>query len=142
VDFHRARRFITAAVLLLAPAAASAQVRDGNLIEYGMGGFADGGIGSPMLFPQRGPYPRLLHRIREEIPSTYSSFRAHQLTFRLYPGSTWREPVAWPFSAATPLACSSGSITLTDPAAVAFVLDHSLGGFSWLQTNVRMDARQ
>src|SRR5207245_3645203 len=28
-----------------------AGVQDGNLIEYGMGGFADGGHGPPMLFP-------------------------------------------------------------------------------------------
>ena len=194
-------------------------VQDGNLVEYGMGGFADGGVGSPMLFPpevkiyadgrivfadkkgfwqgtvepkrleklnrdlagsallresriipvrngglislhggmayiryrdadhevviatlshaRRGPYVRLLERIRREIPTTYSSFRPNELTFRLYPGDSWREPVAWPFSAATPLAGASGSITITDPAAVAFVLDHSFGGFSWMQTNVR-----
>jgi hypothetical protein len=192
---------------------------DGNLIEYGMGGFSDGGHGPPMLYPpevkiyndgrivfadkvgywqgtieskrfkrlerdlandgllkksqlvpvrngglismhggmayiryrdgddaivvaalshpHRGAYPRLLDRIRAEIPGTYSRFRPTEITFRLYPGSTWVEPVVWPFSATTPLRGRSDSITVTDPAAIAFVIDHSFGGFSWLQTNVR-----
>jgi hypothetical protein len=194
-------------------------VQDGNLIEYGMGGFGDGGHGPPMLFPpavkiyadgrivygdnegywqgtieqkrlerlrrdlarndllkqsqllkvsngglismhggmayiryrdgddevvvavlshpHRGPYPRLLSRIREEIPGTYSRFRPKGITFRLYPGNTWVEPVDWPFTATIPLQGRSESISTTDPAAIAFVIDHGFGGFSWMQTNVR-----
>jgi len=197
-----------------------AGVQDGNLIEYGMGGFADGGRGPPMLsppevkiysdgrivfatkeegywqgtidpkrlerlkrdlskndllensqllrvrngglismhggmvyiryrdadeevvvaalsHPRRGPYVRLLDRIREEIPETYSRFRPTRITFQLFRGNSWVAPVEWPFSAATPLHDRKDSITLTDPAAVAFVVDHSFGGFSWMQTNVR-----
>jgi len=196
-----------------------AGVQDGNLIEYGMGGFADGGHGPPMLFPpevkiyadgrivfatkeaywqgmldpkrlarlkrdlakndllkesqllpvrngglismhggmvyiryrdaddevvvaalshpHRGPYVHLLVRIREEIPETYSRFRPAEIRFRLYRGSAWAAPVDWPFSAATPLHDQSDSITVTDPAAIAFVVDHSFGGFSWMQANVR-----
>src|SRR2546428_1794788 len=188
--------------------------QDGNLIEYGMGGFADGGHGAPMLYPpevkiysngtivfadkegywqgaidpkrlerlkrdlagnallkksqllrvtngglismhggmayiryrdggnekvvavlshpHRGPYPRLLNRIREEIPSTYSRFRPEEITFRLYRGRSWVTPVDWPF--ATHL---REGMVLTEPAEIAFVIDHSFGGFSWLQTNVR-----
>jgi hypothetical protein len=196
-----------------------ANALDGNLIEYGMGGFADGGWGPPMLYPpevkiyadgrivfgrkdgywqgtieprrferlkrdfanntllkesqllpvrngglismhggmayiryrdgddqvvvavlshpRRGAYPRLLNRIREEIPRTYMRFRPEAITFRLYPGSSWREPARWPFSATTPLQGRSGSIALTDPAEIAFVIDRAFGGFSWIQTNVR-----
>jgi hypothetical protein len=196
-----------------------AGVQDGSLIEYGMGGFADGGYGAPMLYPpavkiyadgrivfgdkegywqgtierkrlehlrrdlarndllkqsqllkvsngglismhggmayiryrdgddevvvavlshpHRGPYPRLLNRIREEIPGAYSRFRPKEITFRLYPGSTWVEPVDWPFTATIPLQGRSKSISTTDPAAIAFVIDHGFGGFSWMQTNVR-----
>jgi hypothetical protein len=33
----------------------------------------------------------------------------------------------------------SDSINVTDPAAIALILDHSFGGFSWLQTNVQED---
>jgi len=203
----------------VSPQHRGAGVQDGNLIEYGMGGFADGGHGPPMLYPpevkvyndgrivfgtqegywqgtikpqrlerlkrdlakndllkksqllpvknggsismhggvayiryrdaddeiiaavlshpRRGPYVRLLARIREEIPETYSRFRPKEITFRLYPGSTWVAPVEWPFSATTPLHDHSDLITITDPAATAFVIDHSFGGFSWTQTNVR-----
>ena len=199
--------------------ARGAGVQDGNLIEYGMGGFADGGHGPPMLYPpevkiytdgtivfgtkegywqgmvdpkrlerlkrdlaknglleksqllpirngglismhggvvyiryrdaddevivaalshpRRGPYVHLLDRIREEIPATYSRFRPKKITFRLYRGNTWVTPVEWPFSATTPLHDRFDSITITDPAAIAFVIDHSFGGFSWMQTNVR-----
>jgi len=197
--------------------------QDGNLIEYGMGGFADGGHGPPMLYPpevkiyaggrivfadkegywqgiiepkrleklkrdltnnallkksqilpvrngglislhggmayiryrdaddevvvavlshpKRGPYPRLLDRIREEIPSTFSRFRPDEITFRLYPGSTWQQPVAWPFSATIPLHDKPDSITINDPPAIAFVIDHAFGGFSWLQTNVQENGK-
>jgi hypothetical protein len=203
--------------MLLAAAAAQAQSRDGNLIEYGMGGFADGGWGPPMLFPpevkiyrdgrivfaqkegvwegrlepkrlqrlerelakntllqksqllpvrngglismhggiayiryrdgedevivavlshpHRGPYVRLLNTIRDEIPSTYRRFRPEELSFRLYPGSSWQTPVRWPFSATLPLR-EGVPITTTDREAVAFILDRAFGGFSWLQTNV------
>jgi hypothetical protein len=195
--------------------------QDGNLIEYGMGGFADGGWGPPMLYPpavkiyadgrivfgdeegywqgkiepkrfqrlerdlanntllknsqlvpvrngglismhggmayiryrdsddavvvavlshpRRGAYPRLLNRIREEIPKTYTRFRPAAITFRLYPGRSWQDPVAWPFSAKTPLRGRTGSITVDDPAAIAFVIDRGFGGFSWIQTNVNED---
>ena len=195
-----------------------AAVEDENLIEYGMGGFADGAIGPPMLYPpevkiyadgrivfaekdgywqgriepkrlerlqrdlannallkksqllrvtngspislhggmayvryrdgddevvvavpshpRRGPYPRLLDRIRQEIPATRSRFRPSEITFTLYKGAAWVEPVPWPFSAATPLCDTKDPITIRDPAAIAFVIDRSFGGFSWMQTNV------
>lgn len=193
---------------------------DGNLIEYGRGGFGDGGIGPPMLYPpevkiyrdgrivfgdekgiwtgrvdpkrlarlerdlerepllresqhlkvtngrlismhggvayiryldgsqeklvavtlhpKRGPYVNLLRRIREEIPSAYQSFRPASISFHVYPGSSWREPVEWPFKDITLAGhASADSINVTDPRAIALVIDHSFGGFSWLQTNVR-----
>jgi hypothetical protein len=198
-------------------------VQDGNLIEYGMGGFADGGHGPPMLYPpevkiyadgrivfadkegywqgtlepkrlerlrndlarnellkesqllkvrngglismhggmayiryrngddevlvavlshpHRGPYPTLLNRIRQEIPDAYSRFRPNEIAFRVYPGSTWVEPVDWPFAATIPLQGRSQSIIVTDRAAIAFVIDHGFGGFSWLQTNVRENGK-
>ena len=117
-------------------------VRNGGVISM-HGGMAyiryrdgdDEKIVAVLSHPRRGPYPRLLDRIRQEIPSTYSRFRPKEITFRLYPGSTWVAPVTWPF-ASIPLHDHSGSITIADPAAIAFVIDHSFGGFSWLQTNV------
>jgi hypothetical protein len=66
VDLHRARRFITAAAMLLAPPTA-------------------------MTHP---------------------------------PAGTWVAPVAWPFSATVPIAGRS-EITITDRAAIGFVIDHS-----------------
>jgi len=192
-----------------------AGVQDGNLIEYGTGGFGDGGHGPPMLYPpevkiysdgrivfatkeaywqgtvdpkrlarlksdlakndllresqllrvtngglismhggmayiryrdaddevvvtalshpHRGPYVRLLNRIREEIPDTYSRFRPKEITFHLYRGNAWATPVDWPFTIAL-----DESTTMTDPAAIAFIFDHAFGGFSWMQANVRV----
>ena len=81
--------------------------------------------------PHRGPCVHLLNRIREEIPEKYSRFRPAEIKFQLYRGNAWTAPVDWPFG---PL---QESTTLTDPAAIAFVVDHSFGGFSWMQTNVR-----
>ncbi|HYS52929.1 MAG TPA: hypothetical protein VER58_04065 [Thermoanaerobaculia bacterium] len=52
MDLHRARRFITAAALLLAPVAAVAQLRDGNLVEYGIGTFNDA-EGSLVMHPPK-----------------------------------------------------------------------------------------
>ena len=168
MDLHRGARFITAIVLLLGGSVtAAAGTADGNLIEYGRGGFADGGWGL-MLYPaevkiyadgrivfgdivgiwewkldpdrlnrhpRRGPYIRLLGRIRAEIPGEYASFRPKSLSFTVYEGATWREPVSWPFAATIPIV-KGAPITISDPAAAAFVIDHSFGGFSWLQANV------
>lgn len=121
-------------------------VRGGGLISM-HGGMAyiryrdgdDEKIVAVLSHPHGGPYTRLLGRIRQEIPSTYSRFRPKEITFRLYPGSSWVEPVAWPFSAAIPLHGRSDSIAITDAAAIGFVIDHAFGGFSWLQTNVIED---
>jgi hypothetical protein len=85
--------------------------------------------------PRRGPYIRLLGRIRAEIPREYASFRPKSLSITVYDGATWRQPVPWPFSATIPIV-KGDPITISDPAAAAFVIDHSFGGFSWLQANV------
>jgi len=214
------RRIVTiVAFTVLLTARARAGTQDGNLIEYGMGGFADGGYGPPMLYPPEvkiyadgrivfgdkdgiwqgivtphrleklkrdlanysllrstrlipvrngglislhggmayiryrdgddeiviatlshprgGDYVRLLHRIRAEIPNQYSSFRPKSLRVGLYRGRAWRDPVAWPFTSIR--LAGSDSINVTDPAAIALILDHSFGGFSWMQTNVQED---
>ncbi len=47
------------------------------------------------------------------------------------------EPVDWPFSATIPLKGTPEPISVTDLTAIAFVIDHGFGGFSWMQTNVR-----
>jgi len=48
------RRIVTiVAFTVLLAARARAGTQDENLIEYGMGGFADGGHGPPMLYPRR-----------------------------------------------------------------------------------------
>jgi len=214
------RRIVTiVAFTVLLTARARAGTQDGNLIEYGMGGFADGGHGPPMLYPPEvkiyadgrivfgdkdgiwqgivaprrleklnrdltnnpllrstrlipvrngglislhggiayvryrdgddeiviatlshprgGDYVRLLHRIRAEIPNQYSSFRPKSLRVGLYRGRAWRDPVPWPFTSIQ--LAGSDSINITDPAAIALILDHSFGGFSWMQTNVQED---
>jgi hypothetical protein len=43
MDFHRARRFITAALLLLSPAAAPAQTADENFVEVGVASLDEAG---------------------------------------------------------------------------------------------------
>lgn len=118
-------------------------VRNGGLISM-HGGMAyiryrdgdDERIVAVLSHPRRGPYAKMLNRIRGEIPSTYSRFRPKEISFTLYPAGAWVQPVPWPFSATIPLHNTKGSIHVTDPAAIAFVIDHSFGGFSWLQTNV------
>jgi hypothetical protein len=212
-------RRVAVAVSFALFCALAAAADDGNLIEYGRGGFGDGGWGPPMLtppdvkiysdgrivfgdakgiwegrvdprrlarlkrdlgrnpllkrtqllhvkngglismhggmayirygdgdseifvavesHPRSGPYVALLRRIRDEIPDAYASFRPSSISFRVYEHSTWREPVAWPFPE-TPLAGrkSSDIVTVTDPKAIALLVDNSFGGFSWLQCNV------
>lgn len=93
-----------------------------------------------MLLPSRGPWNRLVERIRAAIPSTYHSFVPGSVHVYVHKGGRLVEPVSWPFSEEYPLAHRTHPDDRTrfdDRRVSAFLMRNLSSGFSWLNCVVR-----
>lgn len=76
--------------------------------------------------PTRGPWMRVLERIRKEIPSSAVAFLPEAITVFTYQDThPLRHTVEWPFQSVVPLA--SGTFTTSDRAIIAFVMREAYG---------------
>jgi hypothetical protein len=82
--------------------------------------------------PTRGPWMRVVERVRREIPSAAIAWVPQSLNFIVFKEQYPLETIEWPFGAALPL--SEGMHSTSDRDAVAFLMKRSFGRNAFRET--------